>query len=150
MSQEKPRLYIVRTVKGVPSMVVDTRLVLKDGKVVPVQAYMSKINKVYVQYQIDVSGLDKDIIFNISGKKAKFVAPSEKECSGQYMVGDWGLIVIVSFENVHVCDIPKYAVISIEDREFCGRFNMIEGYEVEYRICLPEGINPDDVLYAEQ
>jgi hypothetical protein len=30
----------------------------------------------------------------------------------------------------------------------CGVFRGIEGYEVEYRVCLPEGVTPQDVESA--
>jgi len=150
MSQTNSRLYVVKTIRGTPPMAIDVAIELKDGKTIVAPAYMSKIEKIYVQYQIDVSGMDRDSILNISGKKAKFIAPSEKECNGQYRVGDLVLLAVVSLDgNIHVCDVPKYAVISIEGREFCGRFNMVEGYEVEYRICLPEDVNPDDVMFIK-
>ena len=72
-------LYVVKTVRARPFLVIDVTVELRDGRVVVVPAQMSKINKIYAQYEIDVSNMDTDTINKIGGKKTRFVAPSPKE-----------------------------------------------------------------------
>jgi len=148
-------LYVVKTVRARPFLVIDVTVELREGRVVVVPAQMSKISRIYAQYELDVSNMDTDTINKIGGKKTRFVAPSPKECSGVYQVEGTSLIATVSFDgDMSICDLPKYAIISIgddggEEVQRCGVLHGVVGYEVEYRVCLPEGVTPDDVVIVK-
>ncbi len=144
-------LYVVKTFRETPPAATDVAIRLRDGRAMVVPAYISNIRKIYAQYELDVGGMGENDILSVKGKKTRFVGPSEKECSGPYRVGESGLLVVVPFDGkTAICDIPKYAIIAIEGERGeevlrCGRYRGIEGYEVEYRACLPEGITPQDI-----
>jgi hypothetical protein len=145
-------LHVVKTIKERPSLIIDVTVKLRDGKTVIVPAQMSRLNKIYAQYKLDVSNMDVDTIYKIGGKKTRFVAPSPKECSGVYQVGEISLLATVSFNgDISICDIPKYAIISIgddggEEVQRCGVLHDVVGYEVEYRVCLPTDVKHEDVV----
>ncbi len=147
-------LYIVKTLKETPSLFTDVTIRLRDGRAMVVPAYLANIRKIYAQYELDVGGMDENAILSVKGKKTRFVEPSKKECDGPYRVGELGLLAIVSFDGkMVICDIPKYAIIAIEGEngervQRCGMFRGVEGFEVEYRVCLPEGVTPEDVESA--
>ena len=144
-------LYLVKTLKEIPQLLIDVTIRLKDGRAVVVPAYLNSVRKIYVQYELDVSDMDENTILSFKGKRTRFVKPSREKCSNKYRVGDLGLLAIVSLDGkTAICDIPRYAVVAIEKEngeeiQRCGVFRGIEGYEVEYRVCLPEGVTPEDV-----
>ncbi len=147
-------LYIVKTFKETPPLVTDVTIKLKDGKAVVVPAHLANIRKIYVQYELDVSDMDEKAILGFKGKKTRFVRPSEEKCSDKYRVGELGLLAVVALDGkMAICGIPKYAIIAVEEKDGeevlkCGMFRDIEGYEVEYRVCLPEGVALQDVDYV--
>jgi len=145
-------LYLVKTFKETPPLFTDVTIRLNSGKTMVVPAYLADIHKIYALYELDVGNMDENDILSLKGKKTRFVEPSKKECDGRYRVGELGLFAIVSFDGkMTICDIPKYAIIAIEKEHGwevlkCGMFRNVEGYEAEYRVCLPEGITPQDVV----
>jgi hypothetical protein len=98
--------------------------------------------------------MDENAILSLKGKKTRFVEPSKKECNGTYRVGELGLLAIVALGGkTTICDIPKYAIVAVEGENGeevrrCGAFRGVVGYEVEYLVCLPEGVTPQDVKSA--
>jgi hypothetical protein len=145
-------LYLVKTFKETPPLFTDVTIMLNNGKTMVVPAYLADIRTIYAMYELDVDNMDENYILSLKGKKTRFVEPSKKECDGRYRVGELGLFATVSFDGkMAICDIPKYAIIAIEKEHGwevlrCGVFRGIVGYEVEYRVCLPEGITPQDVV----
>jgi hypothetical protein len=144
-------LYLIKAFKQMPPLTTDVTIKLNDGRAMAVPAYLTSVRKIYAQYELDVEGMDEDAILSVKGKKTRFVEPSPKECDGRYRVGELGLLAIVALDGkMTICDIPKYAVVAIErgngeEIQRCGVFRGVEGYEVEYRVCLPEGVTPQDV-----
>ncbi len=147
-------LYVIKTLRETPPLITDTTIKLKDGKIMVVPAYLVNIRKIYVLYELDVSDMDEKAILGLKGKKTRFVKPSEEKCNGKYRVGDLGQLAVVALDGkMTICDIPKYAVIAVEKEkgeeiQRCGMFRGVEGYEVEYRVCLPEGVALQDVDYV--
>lgn len=145
-------LYLVKTFKETPPLFTDVTIMLNNGKTMVVPAYLADIRTIYAMYELDVDNMDENYILSLKGKKTRFVEPSKKECDGRYRVGELGLFATVSFDGkMAICDIPKYAIIAIEKEHGwevlrCGMFRGIVGYETEYRVCLPEGITPQDVV----
>jgi hypothetical protein len=144
-------LYLVKTFKETPPLFTDVAIKLNDGRAMVVPAYLVSMRKIYAQYELDVDGMDEETILSVKGKKTRFVEPSSKECSEHYRVGELGLFAIVALDGqMTMCNIPKYAILAIdrengEEIQRCGVFRGIVGYEVEYRVCLPEGVTPQDV-----
>jgi hypothetical protein len=147
-------LYVVKTLKETPPLVADVTIRLKDGRAMAVLAHLVGVRKIYAQYELDVGDMDEDTVLSFKGKKTRFVEPSRKECNNTYRVGELGLLAIVALDGKMItCNIPKYAIIAIEGKDGkevqrCGMFRGIEGYEVEYVTCLPEGVTPQDVVSA--
>jgi hypothetical protein len=144
-------LYLVKTLKETPPLFTDVTIRLNSGKTMVVPAYLADIRKIYAQYELNVDGMDEETILSVKGKKTRFVEPSSKECSDHYRVGELGLFAVVALDGkMTMCDIPKYAILAIdrengEEIQRCGVFRGIVGYEVEYRVCLPEGVTPQNV-----
>jgi hypothetical protein len=143
-------LYIVKTFRETPPMITDVTIKLNDGRAMAVLAYLVGVRRIYAQYELDVGGMDETAILSVKGKKTRFVEPSPKKCDGPYRVGELGLFAVVALDGkMALCDITKYAIIAIGDEmQRCGVFRGIEGYEVEYLVCLPEGVTPQDVKSA--
>jgi hypothetical protein len=145
-------LYLVKTFKETPPLFTDVAIKLNDGRAMVVPAHLVNMHKIYAQYELDVDGMDVETILSVKGKKTRFVEPSSKECSDHYRVGELGLFAVVALDGkMTMCDIPKYAILAIdrengEEIQRCGVFRGIVGYEVEYRVCLPEGVTPQDVF----
>ncbi|MFZ8808643.1 MAG: hypothetical protein ACO2PN_11140 [Pyrobaculum sp.] len=144
-------LYVVKTFKETPPLVTDITIRLKDGKAMAVPAHLVGVRKIYAQYELDVGEMDEGTVLSFKGKKTRFVEPNKKECNGTYRVGGLGLLAIVALDGkMTTCNIPKCAIIAIEKEngeeiQRRGMFRGIEGYEVEYLVCLPEGVTPQDV-----
>jgi hypothetical protein len=147
-------LYLIKTVEETPPLITDVTVRLKDGRAMVVPAYLTSVRKIYVQYELDVGELDEKTILSFKGKKTRFVEPAKKECSGRYRVGELSLLAIVTIDGkTTICNIPKYAIIATQlengsEVYLCGAFRDIAGYEVEYQVCLPEGVTAQDVESA--